>query len=200
MKRSIFTKGLILSSGLMLLTGMALAQQPAAGGGRGPQGPPLTMMIPDLKDGADLPVKFSCSNAPAGVSPHIMWNNPPAGTQSFAILLHDPEPRPGKSIYDITHWFIYNIPGTVKELPEDLPRMAELADGTRQLKRGNGAAATNGYFGPCAPAGPNHHYTFELYALDSKLDLATDASRADAMKALDGHILGAAVFVTMFHR
>jgi len=51
-----------------------------------------------------------------------------------------------------------------------------------------------------APPGPNHHYTFELYALDTKLDLAADATRADAMKAMDGYILGAAVFVTLFHR
>ena len=191
---------LILTAGLILLAGLAWGQQPAAGGGRGPQGPPLMMMIPDLKDGADLPVKYSCSNAPAGMSPHIMWMNAPMATQSFAILLHDPEPHPGKGLYDVTHWFIWNIPATAKELPEDLPRTAELPDGSRQMKRGNGANATTGYFGPCAPAGPNHHYTFELYALDSKLDLAADASRADAMKAMDGHILGAAVFVTMFHR
>jgi Raf kinase inhibitor-like YbhB/YbcL family protein len=191
----------ISAIGLILVAGMAWAQQPPAGGGRGgPQGPPLMMMIPDLKDGADLPVKYSCSNAPAGVSPHIMWMNAPMATQSFAILLHDPEPHPGKGLYDVTHWFIWNIPATAKELPEDLPRMAELPDGSRQMKRGNGPNATTGYFGPCAPVGPNHHYTFELYALDSKLDLAADATRADAMKAMDGHILGAAVFVTLFHR
>ncbi len=194
-------KTLILAFGLVLTASAVLAQQPPAGGGRGgPQGPPLMMMIPDLKDGGDLPVKFSCSNAPAGVSPHIMWMNAPMATQSFAILLHDPEPHPGKGLYDVTHWFIWNIPATAKELQEGLPGQAELPDGSRQLKRGNGANATTGYFGPCAPAGPNHHYTFELYALDSKLDLATEATRADAMKALDGHILGAAVFVTMFHR
>jgi Raf kinase inhibitor-like YbhB/YbcL family protein len=186
---------------MILVAGSAFAQQPPAGrGGRGPQGPPLMMMIPDLKDGAELPVKYSCSNAPAGVSPHIGWTNAPMGTQSFAILLHDPEPHPQKSIYDVTHWFIYNIPATAKELPEGVPAEAQLPDGARQLKRGAGQNARFGYFGPCAPPGPPHHYTFELYALDTKLDLAEDATRADAMKALDGHILGAAVFVTLFHR
>ena len=66
------------------------------------------------------------------------------------------------------------------------------------MKRGNPPSA--GYFGPCAPPGPNHHYTFELYALDSKLDLGPDATRADAMRAMDGHILAAAEYIALFHR
>ena len=122
--------------------------------------------------------------------------NAPAGTQSFAILLHDPEPHQKGSIYDITHWFIYNIPAAAKELPEGVAN-GDLSDGAKQMKNIRGSAA---YFGPCAPPGPNHHYTFELYALDSKLDLGAEATRPDAMKAMDGHILGAAIFVTLFHR
>ncbi len=198
MQKTILGAGLAGIS-LILAASMAVAQDQGKKKG-GPAGPPLMMMIPDLKDGAALPVKYSCSNAPAGVSPHIEWMNAPAGTQSFAILLHDPEPHPQKSIYDVTHWFIYNIPATAKELPEGVPAGAELPDGSKQLKRGNGANAASAYFGPCAPPGPDHHYTFDLYALDSKLDLAPDASRADAEKAMDGHILGSAVFVTLFHR
>jgi Raf kinase inhibitor-like YbhB/YbcL family protein len=190
-------KKLLLGITLILIAGMALAQDQGKKKA-GPAGPPLMMMIPSLKDGADLPEKFSCSNAPAGTSPAISWMNPPMGTQSFAILLHDPEPHPGRGLYDVTHWFIWNIPATTMQLPEGVAGGSDLPDGSHQLKRGN--PPTAGYFGPCAPAGPNHHYTFELYALDTKLDLSPDATRADAMKAMDGHILGAAVFVTMFHR
>jgi len=158
--------------------------------------PPFRMMIPDLKDGAELPVKYSCSNAPSGVSPRIEWTNVPMGTQSFALLLHDPEPRPRKSIIDITHWFIYNIPANATQLPEGVAN-GDLPDGAKQIKNVRQFA---GYFGPCAPPALVHHYTFELYALDTKLDLGADATRADAMKAIDGHILGTAVFVTLFKR
>ena len=63
---------------------------------KGPPPAPLMMNIPALKDGAELPVEYSCSNAPAGVSPAIEWKNAPAATQSFALLLHDPEPHPQK--------------------------------------------------------------------------------------------------------
>ena len=74
----------------------------------------------------------------------------------------------------------------------------DLPSGAKQLKNIRGFA---GYFGPCAPpTATPHHYTFELYALDTKLNLGAEATRADAMKALDGHILGAAVYVTMFKR
>ncbi len=55
--------------------------------------------------------------------------------------------------------------------------------------------------GPGAPAaGPDHHYTFELFALDTKLDLGPDATRAEVLKAMEGHILGKAVLVGRFHR
>jgi Raf kinase inhibitor-like YbhB/YbcL family protein len=163
---------------------------------KGPPPAPLMMMMPDLKDGTEIPVKYSCSNAPSGVSPHITWSNAPANTQSFALLLHDPEPHPRGSIYDITHWFIYNIPANVMELPEAVPN-GDLPNGAKQLKSIRGFA---GYFGPCAPPGPNHHYTFQLFALDTKLDLGAESTRADAEKAMDGHILGSAEIVQMFHR
>ena len=163
---------------------------------KAPPPPPLMMMVPDLRDGTELPVKFSCSNAPAGVSPHIQWMNTPPNTQSFALLLHDPEPHPRGSIYDITHWFIFNIPANATELPEGV-KNGDLPDGAKQLKS---ARQFPGYFGPCAPPGPDHHYTFQLFALDTKLDLGPDATRADAEKAMDGHILGSAEFVQMFHR
>ena len=180
-----------LGAGLFIAAATAFGQAAAP-----PPPPPLTMMIPALHDGHALPVKFSCSNAPSGVSPEIKWTNTPAGTQSFAILLHDPEPHPQKSIYDITHWFIYNIPADAKELAEGVPQ-GDLPNGAKQIKN---IRNFPGYFGPCAPPVLNHHYTFELYALDTKLNLGADATRADAMKAIDGHILGTAVFVTLFKR
>ena len=158
--------------------------------------PPFMIMIPDLKDGADLPIKYSCSNAPSGVSPKIEWMNAPAGTQSFAILLHDPEPHPAKSVYDVTHWFIYNIPATATSLPEGVKNGA-MADGTKHLKNIRGF---DGYFGPCAPPGLNHHYTFELYALDTKLALPAGAGKADVLEAMQWHILEQAQLIGVYKK
>src|SRR6202162_1992971 len=82
--------------------------------------------------------------------------------------------------------------------PQPGPANATMSDGTVQAKNRRGAV---GYLGPGAPAvGPYHHYTFELFALDTKLSLGADATRADVLAAIDGHILGKGVLVGRFHK
>jgi phosphatidylethanolamine-binding protein (PEBP) family uncharacterized protein len=83
-------------------------------------------------------------------------------------------------------------------LPEGVPADPELPDGTIQgLNQGKKV----GYLGMGAAAvGPYHHYAFELFALDSKLSLGLDATQADVMKAMNGHILMNGVLVGRFHR
>ena len=95
------------------------------------------------------------------------------------------------------HWLTFNIPGTASGLPANLGNAPTLPDGTIQA---NSIRRVPGYMGPGADApGPYHHYTFELFALDTKLSLGTDATRADVLKAIDGHILAKAVLVGRFH-
>jgi Raf kinase inhibitor-like YbhB/YbcL family protein len=93
---------------------------------------------------------------------------------------------------------IFNIPGTTRELHEGVPAQAQLADGSVQaLNQGR----KPGYMGMgAAVVGPYHHYTFELFALDTTLSLGPDATQAEVMKAMDGHILMKGVLVGRFHR
>ena len=83
--------------------------------------------------------------------------------------------------------------------PEGLDK-GELPDGTRN---GPGIMARGGnpgqYFGPGAGPGPFHHYVFEFYALDTKLDLPATATRDDLMKAMEGHVIGKAAYTGRFH-
>ena len=169
------------------------------GGGRGPQAPPLLMTTTAFEDGGIIPAKFA---GQMGVSPEFKWSQVPMGTQSFVLLMHDPDVALQRSTLDVTHWLAWNIPGTSTGLPEGVMAMPELPDGTRQV-----SLRSNGYMGPGAPAtGPYHHYTFELFALDTKLEIpvATPqdaaATRAAVMKAIDGHALGKAVLVGRFHQ
>jgi Raf kinase inhibitor-like YbhB/YbcL family protein len=132
------------------------------------------------------------------VSPKLEWTNVPPGTVTFALIFHDPDVAIQRKIDDVLHWMAFNIPGTARELPEGMPAHAQMSDGTVQAKNIRG---TVGYMGPGAPPpGPHHHYTFELFALDAKLELGPDATRADVLKAMDGHILGKGVLVGRFHR
>ena len=183
-----------------------LAQGPPPGGGgqgrgRGPQTPPLIMTSTAWEDGGVIPDKYTQAAGPMP-SPALSWSQVPPGTQSFVLLMHDPEPAiPAKSSkMDVTHWLIWNIPGTATGLPEGV-MAGDLPDGSRQV-----SLRSNGYMGPGAPPGPYHHYTFMLYALDTKLDIPSGAP-ADAAKtrvaledAMDGHVLGKAVLVARFHR
>lgn len=177
------------------------AGQGRGGGGRGPQTPPLIMTTTAWEDGGIIPDKYTQKAGPTSPSPELKWTQVPPGTQSFVLLMHDPEPVQGRGAkMDITHWLIWNIPGTSTGLPEGVAQ-GELPDGSRQVSlRGNG------YMGPGARGEPYHHYTFELYALDSKLDVpqgtpqqAADTRRA-VIDAMDGHVLGKAVLVARFHQ
>ena len=200
------SNGLVAFFSVAFAACLALAQAPpagqaqggpGAGRGRGPQAPPLLMTIPGFADGSMVPTKFTCAAQPA-VSPEVRWSQVPPGTQSFILLVHDPEPRPAKGIMDNTHWLIWNIPGTATGLPEGVPAGNTLPDGSHQPPGRGGAPGA--YFGPCAGPGPSHHYTWELLALDTKLDLPENATRPEVMKAADGHVLGAAIWIGLYHR
>jgi len=176
--------------------GSAFAQAPASAPAT-PAKPGLTLTTPAFPDGGEIPAKYTQSAANP-VSPKLEWTNVPANTSTFVLICHDPDVAREKKLEDVLHWMVFNIPGTARELPEAMPATAQMPDGSIQAKN---AGATVGYRGMGAPAvGPHHHYTFELYALDTKLELGADATRADVLKAMDGHILGKGVLVGRFHK
>jgi Raf kinase inhibitor-like YbhB/YbcL family protein len=161
------------------------------------RGPELNLITPAFSDGGDIPVKYTCSAKPSAVSPALQWTGAPKETASFALIFHDPEMNPNKGMFDVTHWMLWNLAATAAQLPEGVPANAKLEDGAQQGKNVTGA---NAYLGPCPPPGKPHHYIFELYALDQKLDLAPDATRADLLRAMDGHVIGKGVYIGLFHR
>jgi Raf kinase inhibitor-like YbhB/YbcL family protein len=175
-------------------------QRGGAGGGRGPQTPPLIMTSSAWEDGGVIPDKYTGAAGPTAPNPELKWTQVPPGTQSFVIIMNDPEPAiPAKSSRgDVTHWLVWNIPGTSTGLPEGV-MAGDLPDGTKQQ-----SLRSNGYIGPGAPPGPYHHYTFTLYAVDTKIDVAPSQNAYDTRQALlaamDGHVLGKAVLVARFHR
>jgi len=189
----------LLVLGVMTMT--VVAQQRGSGQ---PPAPAMTLTVSGFPDGGQIPVKFSQAAegvAPGeGLSPAINWTNVPAGTQSFVLNMRDMDVARNKTTDDQAHWVVWNIPATATGLPEGVPKGLQRPDGSYQISatgpmyRGPGAAAT----------GPQHHYMFEIYALDTKLEVtpAADAfeSRANVMKAMQGHVLGKAVYGGLFRR
>ena len=176
------------------------AQAGARGGGRGRGGVQvMTLRSAAWPDGGQIPAKYT--QAGVDVSPELGWSNVPEGAASFVLIVHDVDAPIGSGTDDILHWMAWNIPATVTSLHEGTPGRSQLADGARQI------SATGPYYrGPGAPAsGPAHHYLFELFALDSMLDVpavgaSPPATRAAVVAAMAGHIRGKAVYVGLFKR
>lgn len=127
-----------------------------------------------------IPTKFTCDGS--DTSPALAWGAPPAMTQSFALIVIDRDAPIGEFV----HWVAYNLPAEKRELAEGLPKQEQLPDGTRQ---GMNDFDKVGYGGPCPPGKSPHRYAFQLYALDTKLNLPGGATREQVEKALKGHIL-----------
>lgn len=190
------------------LSADALAQTPPAGappgrggrgGGRGRGVQIMTLTSPAWNDGTQVPVKYS--QAGDEVSPPLTWSGAPDSVVSFVLIVHDANAATGNGLDDVLHWMVWNIPGSTTSLPEAVPQGPQLADGSRQISQ------TGPYYrGPAAPSsGPAHHYVFELYALDTMLEVpavgaAPAATRAAVVAAMGGHIRAKAVAVGLFRR
>ena len=180
-------------------------QAPAGQRGGAPAGPAMTLTVSGFADGADIPVKFSQAAPGAapgeGTSPEIKWTNAPAGTQSFVLNMRDMDVARNKTTDDQAHWVVWNLPASTTSLAEGQPKGAKLPNGAYQI-----SATGQVYRGPGAGAnGPKHHYMFEIYALDMpKVDVEPTAdafeTRANVMKAMQGHVLAKAVYGGLFRR
>ncbi len=133
----------------------------------------------EFKEGDTIPVKYTCDDI--DISPPIEWSNVPAGTKVFALICDDPD-APGATW---VHWVLFNIPGDLRKLPENVPVTETLSNGARQGKTDFGSI---GYGGPCPPGG-THRYYFKIYALDSELDSNPGITKKELLKAMEGHIL-----------
>jgi Raf kinase inhibitor-like YbhB/YbcL family protein len=132
---------------------------------------------PAFEDSGLIPKKFTCQGD--NVSPELNWNEAPAGTKSFALVVDDPDALGGT----FTHWVLLDIPADTKQLAEGASSIGV---------SGSHGMGQTGYMGPCPPSGI-HRYDFRLYALDvPSLNLKDGTSRGEVEAALKDHIIGVA--------
>jgi Raf kinase inhibitor-like YbhB/YbcL family protein len=151
----------------------------------------LQITSPDFSAGETVPKKTTCDGP--DVSPRLSWSNAPAATQTFALIMDDPDAPAGTWV----HWVLYDVPADATGLPERVPRQEQLASGARQGQNDFGKI---GYSGPCPPTGNPHRYFFKLYALDTKLNLKSGATKADLERAMKPHILAQADVIGRYGR
>ena len=150
----------------------------------------LSLQSSAFTHGGVIPKKFACDS---DISPALQWSEPPAGTQSFALIADDPDAPIGTWV----HWVIFNIPADQRELAEGVPPDGTLASGAKQ---GKNDFKKIGYGGPAPPKGKPHRYYFKLYALDSMLELNEGASKKDVERAMKGHILASGELMGLYGR
>ncbi len=144
-----------------------------------------------FSSGEMIPKKFTCDGP--DVSPQLSWKEAPAATQSFALIMDDPDTPVGTWV----HWVLYKLPADTTGLPEGIEKQGQIATGALQ---GHNDFRKIGYGGPCPPPGKPHRYYFKLYALDTKLDLKAGATKPDLEGAMKGHILGEADLMGRYGR
>jgi Raf kinase inhibitor-like YbhB/YbcL family protein len=141
--------------------------------------------------GESIPKTFTCDGL--DVSPQLTWNDPPATTQSFALIMDDPDAPAGTWV----HWVLYNLPTSARELAENIPNREQLSNGAYQ---GRNDFNKFGYGGPCPPPGKPHRYFFKLYALDTKLHLKPGAIKADVERAMQDHVRAQSQLIVLYSR
>jgi Raf kinase inhibitor-like YbhB/YbcL family protein len=146
---------------------------------------------PAFPAGGMIPVRFTCDGP--DVSPRLQWTEPPVGTKGFALIVDDPDAPGGLWV----HWVLYGMSRAVLSLPEGI-----LAHETIP---GLGIQGLNdfrklGYGGPCPPPGPAHRYVFHLYGLDGGPVLPPGKTRAEVLRAIEGHVVGQTEFLGRYQR
>jgi Raf kinase inhibitor-like YbhB/YbcL family protein len=139
----------------------------------------ITVTSSAFQEGGMIPKQYTCDGK--DVSPPLAWESVPEGTKSLALICDDPDAPMGTWV----HWVLYDLPPTVKALPESVPASKVIAQGGKQ---GTSDFRKIGYGGPCPPGG-THRYFFKLYALDTELKADPGMTKAQLLKVMEGHIL-----------
>ena len=179
---------------------LAVARGPAAQTPAAPASHAFTLTSPDIAAGGRIAAAqvfndFGCKGG--NISPALAWHGAPAGTRSFALLMHDPDAPTGSGWW---HWIVYNIPASSSSLAAGAgdPHKNLLPAGALQGRTDFG---TPGYGGPCPPPGKPHHYYLRLYALKvERLDVPADATAAYIGFNVRAQALGEAQLMGLYGR
>lgn len=139
-----------------------------------------------------IPIRYTCDGK--NVSPPLTIAQVPEKAESLVLIVDDPDaPDPAAPKRTWVHWVLFNLPPTLKELPEGLQN---LPDGASTGRNDWGKAS---YGGPCPPIG-RHRYFHKLYALDRRLSGLEEPTKSQVEKAMHGHVLASAELVGTYEK
>jgi len=152
--------------------------------GSGADGNSLAVESPAFSQGQMIPLTYAADGE--NISPPLQWAAGPEETQSYVVIMEDPDAAENPPF---VHWTLYNIPADVTHLEPGVPALPEVPKPAGALQ-GKNDRGSIGYFGPKPPPGDSAHaYHFQVFALDTKLDLPFGISRSELLAAMQGHVL-----------
>ena len=155
----------------------------------------LELASPAFANGARLPERFTADGD--GVSPPLVWRDPPAGTTSFALIVEDPDaPMP----HPLVHALVWNIPATERRLAEGaITRDGKGSADGRDV--GRNSFLGEGWLPPDPPTGHgSHDYVFQLFALRETPVIGPNPGRDELVHAMEDRILAAGLLVGTYSR
>jgi hypothetical protein len=164
-------------------------QQPAADKPKVDK-PEIKLTSTAFKEGQAIPRTYTCDGV--NISPPLEWSGVPKTAKTIAIIADDPDAPAGTWV----HWVLYNLPAENIGFVENLPATEKLVAGGFQ---GKNDFDKIGYGGPCPPSG-THRYFFKIYALDSELPLKAGATKAETLKAMEGHVVAQGQLMGTYQR
>ena len=155
---------------------------------------PFALWSPAFSHGGEIPRIYTCEGR--DVSPPLSWSGAPDGTKSFALVVDDPDaPDPRAPRMTWVHWVLYDLPSTIRKLPEGV-MLDALPTGT---KEGQNDWKRTGYGGPCPPIG-RHRYFHKLYALHTVLTDLRTPTKSQLEQAMEGHVLARAELIGTYQK
>lgn len=156
--------------------------------------PSLDLSSPAFPHNGRLPVRFTADGE--GVSPPLVWGPLPAGTQSLALIVEDPDaPAPAPLI----HALIWGLPAGTGRLAEGV--FTQGGEPAVEGEVGRNSFFGHGWLPPDPPTGHgSHDYVFQLFALDLPPGELPSVTRGAMIDAMAGHVLGAGMLVGTYSR
>ncbi|MBI2430525.1 MAG: YbhB/YbcL family Raf kinase inhibitor-like protein [Candidatus Levybacteria bacterium] len=133
----------------------------------------------------NIPKKYTCDGE--NVSPAFSFVDVPKNAKSLVLIVDDPD----ATISTFVHWIVFNINPAVNEIAEN------------SIPQGGVEGMTDfgkpGYGGACPPSG-THRYFFKLYALDTTLNLSSNAGKKEIEQAMQNHVLASTELIGLYSR
>ncbi len=146
-----------------------------------------SMMLgsPAFANNTAVPLKYTCRGD--NINPQLVITNVPNKAKSLVLILHDPD----SVSPDFTHWLLWNIPANTSQIAENSTPTGAVS--------GTNDTSKTGYMGPCPPAGTGtHRYMFELYAIDTTLNLPDTTKRPVLEQSIEKHVVAHFLLTGLF--